>query len=363
MPGQSKLKLGYLLEVNANDIDNQLFRGFSPAALVPDPSQTNLFKFDQRLNQAYATYERPFGDVTVLAGLRLEDVQQDLNQVTQAIRSENDYFRLYPSLHLAWKASDVQQWTASYSHRIQRPGAGQLNPFRFQVDPLNFFSGNPRLRPQETDSFDLGWQYRKPPAFYLATLYYRDTRKGFTPVVRQIGGGAFLQTTENLARSRSGGLELVASGRLSKTLTFNVSGNAFWQELEADPLGFSRNRSGTSVSGRGNLNWQATPSDFVQVNGFLNGRQLFAQGYLKPTGMLNLGYRHKINDKLSFVMTAQDVLGTFQNHQVIDTPTLQVRLNREVDTRTLYVGFTWTFGGGRAQPQGFDFSGGAAAPQ
>jgi outer membrane receptor protein involved in Fe transport len=357
MAGGAKLKLGYDLEFTGNDIDYRVSAGSSPTGLVVDPNQTNLFKYEQTLNQAYVTYERPIGDVTVLAGLRAEDEKLDLNQVTQAVTGGSDRFRLYPSLHLAWKVTDEQQLTASYSHRVTRPNANQLNPFRFRADPLSFVAGNPDLRPQETHSYELGWQYRKAPAFLLATLYYRETYRAFTPVVRDLPGGAFLQTTENLSKFRNGGLELVAAGRLVKNVTYNVSANAFWQQLYADPLGFTDRRSGVSFSGRGNLNWQVTANDFFQANAFVNGKTLFPQGYVKPTGMLNLGYRHKLNDKLSFVATAQDVLNTFENKQVLNSPTLKGRLNREIDTTAVFLGFTWTFGGGRA-PQGFDFGGG-----
>ena len=73
-------------------------------------------------------------------------------------------------------------------------------------------------------------------------------------------------------------------------------------EIEARNLGFTSTRSGTSISGRANLNWQVTPNDFVQVNGFLNGRRLTAQGSIEPQGMLNIGYRHKFNDRWSLLI-------------------------------------------------------------
>jgi outer membrane receptor protein involved in Fe transport len=43
------------------------------------------------------------------------------------------------------------------------------------IDPLNRRAGNPRLRPQDTHSYELGWQYRRQQTYYLATLYYRDS--------------------------------------------------------------------------------------------------------------------------------------------------------------------------------------------
>lgn len=111
------------------------------------------------------------------------------------------------------------------------------------------------------------------------------------------------------------------------------------------------------VSGRANLNWQVTPKDFLQLNAISSGRRLTPQGYREPFRMLNLGYRRKINDKLSFVVTGQDVLNTIEDTVIIDTPTLRDTTSRQPRVRAVFVGFTYLFGGGKQREPGFDFSG------
>ncbi|WP_309090804.1 TonB-dependent receptor domain-containing protein [Phenylobacterium sp.] len=366
MPGEGKLKAGYALQYDDNNYGSVGRRGLAGVADLPvDPALTYRFFFEQAINSAYLTYQHPVGDATVLAGLRVEDTRLDLNLTTGGpVQAENDYFRAYPSLHLSYALAEGQQLTASYSMRIQRPSADDLNPFVIEINQLNFRRGNPFLKPQETDSFELGYQYRKSGQTYLATLYYRQSSKGITDVVTPIGAGAFLTTRENLNESRSGGLELVANGRLTPKLTYNISGNLYWNEIDASQLGFTDKRDGFAISGRGNLNWQVTPKDFVQFNGFLNGRRLTAQGHQKGSGMLNLGYRRKVNDSLSFTVTAQDVLATLKDVQVLDTPTLRGRTERKFNQRAVFVGFTYTFGRSQRQREpGFDFGGGPPPAQ
>jgi len=356
----AKLKAGFDLQRDDNSQDNLGFRGPTSSALALDPRLTSAFKFERMLSQAYVTYERPIGEVTVLAGLRLEDARIDITQVTLGRKDDNNDFRAYPSLHLSWKASDTQTFTASYSQRVQRPDPDFYNPFPFLIDPVTYRTGNPDLKPQQTRSYELGWQYRKSPANYLATLYYRENDKVLSDVTRDVGGGVFEITRENVAQTRAGGLELVANGRLSSSLTYNVSGNLYWNELDASVQGLGK-RSTVTVAGRASVSWQVTPDDLIQVSGFANARRLTAQGYIQPSGMLNIGYRHKFNDRVSGLITLQDVLDTFTLDEVVDTPILHRRIRQTIDTRGVQIGFVWTLGGGgKARDPGFDFGGGGS---
>ena len=361
MSGEAKLKAGLDLEGNDYDYDNRGARGATPDTLVVDTRLTNRFLYDQDVYAGYVTYERPFGDFTVLGGLRAEQVEIRTDQVTSAQKDDNAYFHVYPSLHMGYTLSQTQTLTANYSKRVQRPQPQDLNPYPIYQDPTNYRAGNPDLKPQITDSYELGYQYRKGPASYLATAYYRESRDGVADVVRPLPGDVFLTTRENLAKSRNGGLELVANGKLTPKLSYNVSGNAYWNQIQSTTLGAVGTREMTTLSGRASLSWQATPKDFFQLNGFTSGKRLSPQGYREPISLLNLGYRRKINDKLNFVVTANDVLNAFKDVTVIDTPTLQERVARRANVRAVFFGFTYSFGGGKARPEQFDFGTGAPA--
>ncbi|HJV42692.1 outer membrane beta-barrel family protein [Caulobacter sp.] len=358
LPKDVKLKTGFDFELAGNDYKNRGAAGATADGLVVDPARTNLYRYDQDVYAAYVTYERPFGDFTVQGGLRAEEVQIDVNDVTHGVTGKNDYFRLYRTLHMGYTLSQSQTLSANYSRRVVRPSGQDLHPYRVYQDPFNYRQGDPNLKPQVTDSYELGWQFRKGQTYYLATAYFRDTRDSVTDVVSDLGGGVFLTKRANLGKSRSGGLELVANGRLTPKLTYNLSGNLFWNEIDAANLGFTGNRSGTALSGRANLNWQATPKDFFQLNAFSSGKRLTPQGYREPFKMLNLGYRRKVNDKLSFVVTAQDALDSFEDVVVVDTPALRDRTRRTANIRSVFFGFSYAFGGGKSRPEQFDFSAG-----
>jgi outer membrane receptor protein involved in Fe transport len=369
LPDNAKLKAGFDLRVDQNDYDNLGLLGTEPGDARGDPSQTNLFQYKQTINAAYVTYERPFGDWTALGGLRLEEVQLDLDQVTTSLVHDTSYFKAYPTLHLAYRVSESQQLTLSYSERVQRPNPQDLNPFRMERDPLNFQAGNPNLQPQITHAFETAYQYKAGQTFYLGTLYYRQNEHGVTDVVTDLGSGQLLTTKENLSQSKAVGLELVANGHITKDLSYNVSTNLYWNEIDATGQGldhlldFAGRRSAFAVGGRASLSWQASPKDNFQINGQLNAKRLTPQGYGDPNFISFLGYRHRFNDSWSAVVTAQDLFGTLKFRRVIDTPTLRDVNGGKPTLQAVFVGFTWNFGAPAKRPRdtGFDFGG--AAPQ
>ena len=351
----AKLKTGYELEYDRSDFDNFGLTGLTKASQVPNPALIDDFRFRQAINGVYATWQQPVGKLTVLAGLRIEDTQIDMMDPTTGFRGSNDYTRLYPSLHLAWKLDDALELRGSYSERINRPAASDYNPFRVYRDPFNFFAGNPDLKPQQTHSFELGGQYRKGFTYYLATLYYRDNEKGVTDVVTDLGGGVLLTTTQNLTRSRNGGLELVAAGRWGSKWSYQVRGDVFHSEIDATDLGFRATRAAWTLSGGGSLTYQMTPKDQFQLVGQLTGKRLTPQGYHEPLGLMFAGYRHQYNKDWALTVSARDLLNSYKDTLVIDTPVLHDRMVTRVPLRAVFVQLTYSFGSGPRKDTGIDY--------
>ena len=70
--------------------------------LVPVPGLTNSFEYDQAVHALYGTYQFALGKLEVQAGLRLEQVEIEIDQITGGMRFDDDYFRAYPTLHLGY---------------------------------------------------------------------------------------------------------------------------------------------------------------------------------------------------------------------------------------------------------------------
>jgi len=207
--------------------------------------------------------------------------------------------------------------------------------------------GNPRLQPQTTQSFDFGVEDKtRSGGTYSASLYYRRNEDEASLVEYDLGGGTFEQTFANVGRSRAAGLELAANGKFAPTLSFNASANLFWKEISAENLGFPGTHSAVGVSGRANLDWQARKQDLVQFNLIATGQRLQAEGTELPVWTANLGWRHKIDDRLSLTLTGQDVLASNRYARHLETAQFIERYDYKPMTRVLSLRLDYRFGGG-----------------
>jgi outer membrane receptor protein involved in Fe transport len=346
MGGGATLEAGYAGEIEKDDAD---FLGEyldpSSGSWLVDATETNRFIYRDSIQAIYATYGRTVGRLAFLGGLRLEDTFTDADQVTTQVRFRYDYLKLYPSLHLSYDLTETGQLVLNYSQRIHRPNSEELNPFPAYQDPFNLWAGNPMLRPEVTYSLEGGYQYRSDETTLLAAAYYRDTYNSFTTVTSYINSVTLLTTQENLASSRSGGLELISSTPLGHSVTLNLSADIYDNEVDASNLGYSGDHSATSWDAKLSADWRVSKADDVQLNLNYSGRQLTAQGYKLPGFVANMGYRHEFKARhITFVFTVSDLFDSLKERTVIDRPELYDYLLRRRSSRIVYAGFTYSFG-------------------
>jgi outer membrane receptor protein involved in Fe transport len=357
MPAKGQLQAGYDLQVDSDRYDDR--GGFGPdaaSAAIPQPAFSELFHYDRIVAALYLIYQRPFGALKTQFGLRAEAANLDLDSAGSGFFRKESDLHLFPSAHAEYALGDKDLLRASVSTRIQRPEAADLDPFRHFGDPFHFDAGNPNLKPQETESFEFGFEHRKGASLDLATLYYRHSSKGVTDLATDLGGGVLLTTRENLVGSDSFGAELVVNGRITKKLSYRLSGNVYRYRIDASNLGFGISSSWIE-SGKAGLDWQPDKKDLFQANLSLLGKRLLPQGSIDPMLLVNLGVRHKLTNRLWAFVTAQDALHTYQQHGVVRTLDLLERTDDSARTNAAFLGITWSFGGKSSRDPNFDYSG------
>jgi len=170
---QAQARVSYVATDNSatfgNVVNNQL---------IPNPSFTSGFNFHEQINAFGLTYNTTLSKATNLeAGLRAE---QTINTGTATPLSgasqinKNNYTDFFPSLLVTSNVNADEQLSFSYGRRIKRPNYVDLNPFVSYQDQFNYSEGNPALRPQYTNTFELKDIYRQKYSLSLQASLIND---------------------------------------------------------------------------------------------------------------------------------------------------------------------------------------------
>jgi len=342
----SKFEAGYLLESRKNDMD---FYGesFNPASKVweKDLLKSNQFLYNEYIHILYSTFEKEFGKFGILGGLRAEQALVKSNQVTTDSVIKNNYFRLYPSLHLSYNINDAHELQLNYSHRIRRPEGDEMNPFPEYQDPYNLRIGNPRLKPEQVHSIEMGYQYKNKSTTILSTIYYRYMYNGMTSITKYLNDSILLTTSANISKSSSAGFEFIVSTTFAKIINVNLSSNTFLNTIDASSLGYGKKKSNISWMLNMNTSANLTKSTMIQWTSNYESEKLTPQGKRLPSFVMNLGFKQEfLKKKASFLFTVSDVFNTLKNNSVLDTPELYQNVIRKRSARIIYAGISYTFG-------------------
>ncbi len=342
----TSLEAGYAGEINKGDFDYfGEFYDTPQQQFVKDIQKTNHFIFDETIHAVYATYENSSGPFSYLGGVRAEEALLKSNLVTRDSIILNNYFNIYPTLHLAYKFSDAAELQLNYSRRVNRPESEDLNPFPEYRDPRNIRSGNPRLKPEYIHSIEFGYQWQNDKITVVPSIFYRNKYNGFASVTEAINDSTLLTTKTNLSSDQSAGFEVVISGSSGNFFSTNLSANAFYEQIDASNLGFSNNKSTITWSGNASCNLNFASATMIQVNSNYRSSRLTPQGEYRPSFVLNLGIRQDLfNEKISAILTASDILKTLDRKTDVNTYWMHQYVVNTRDSRIFYFGLTYHFG-------------------
>ena len=154
----SKLEIG--AEARINRMENRLLttQAYQLEATW-EPKGNSVFDFQREIHAAYLNYNTEFANVGFQLGTRFEryNVWGTFETTAEPVRYRDAVFTAYPSAFLTYRHTDAHQFQLSYSRRVDRPSVNQINPIRKWSTPLVTQIGNPALRMQFTNSYEINY--------------------------------------------------------------------------------------------------------------------------------------------------------------------------------------------------------------
>ena len=336
---ETGLKTSYVVS------DNDLTFETKTDSWAVDMSRSNRFKYTENISAAYVNYSTTLGKKTqIQTGLRLEHTVSEGNSITLKQVNRRNYTNLFPTLFVTQPIDSSNTMTFSYSRRIDRPNYQNLNPFVFFLDPFTYQQGNPNLRPQFTNSFQLTHVFKGKVNTTLG--YAKSTDAIIGEIPRQIASENKTYITSENIDSRD---------NLNLTISFPVSVTKWWTMQNNLTAFRTRNKtiynnelveliwSSWNVYSSQNFTLSKTLS--LEVSGWYNGRGGYDFWIAQPMGSLNVGLQKSVMEKKGRIsLNVSDLFWTQQFRGQTKFQDIDFSVRSYWPSRQARLTFTYHFG-------------------
>ncbi|MEY4987974.1 MAG: hypothetical protein RL567_1753 [Bacteroidota bacterium] len=302
------------------------------------PGLQNIFVYNENISAAYLILGNKKNKFSYQFGLRgeLTDIQTELKQTQE--KNPRNYANLFPSAHFTYAVNSNSSFQLGYSRRVRRPTYNELSPFVTFSDNRNFFSGNPNLNPEFTNSFDLGHLKYFDAGSLSSSIYYRYTT-GKIDQIRTVDAQGFSKSLpQNFADQQSMGIELTSSFNVSKNYKADLSFNGFRAVIDASNINAaylvdmyswfvrhtSRIKLGSGIDAQIRANYEAPQKTAQGTRGNITWMDLSAtKDIMQGKGTLSLNVLDVFNSR---IMRMETNGGTFYTNREMQGRLRQINI-------------------------------------
>ena len=343
---------GNVLEVGINSRirtrdDSQLAFVFDEAlsAFIDDSLYSNRFLYDENIHAAYIQYSTTMGMFGITAGGRYENVAMKSRLVNTDEEFKNPYSSFYPSLSISAGAPQLVQVQASYSRRVNRPRSRQLNPFKTRQDLLNVRTGNPFLKPEYVDSYEINFGRFSRGLSLNFSPYYRHMTDKIQRHKIMTEDGTSIATYANISEQISKGLEYSIIGSLGKKFRLMFSGSVYWDEINTDIFGEDYNSTIKGQRYRINTTWNMNQTTEMMFFMFYRPAQEIPIGKMGSMSFSAVSLKKKfLDEKLNVSVRMGDPFNLTGFHFETRGENWEQKSNRDFFSQTVTLSLEYRFG-------------------
>ncbi|RYU89407.1 TonB-dependent receptor [Mucilaginibacter terrigena] len=343
-PINKTLKLEAGIKASSVKTDNDLRAEIeSSGTFINDTSRTNRFVYDESVSAAYFNLGQTFKNTSVQIGLRAERTVSTGNLITYSQVVHRSYLDLFPSLFINQTISAKHEVGFNFSRRIDRPDYDNLNPFVYYLDQYTYEKGNPFLKPQYTNSFELSYTYNKNINVTLGYSHTTDASVDvlYTDTVKK----ATYKTNENLQTRDNYNININTPYTITKWWTGNLDVTGFYQKFKSASLYGSMLSNGQAAfQGRATQTF-LVPGYKFELSAFYQSASSYSIFKLKSQYAVDAGVSHSFyKKKMNIKLAVSDIFNTRKNRLSTDYGSTNLNLVQKNETRVARLTFTYNFG-------------------
>ena len=309
-------------------------------------TSVNHFVYDEKITAGYLNLNKQFKNTSIQLGLRAEYTQSNAvgDSMSHVQHISRNYLNLFPSVFVNHTINDKNEFSLSYSRRIDRPQYDNLNPFVYHLDPYTYQKGNPYLKPQYTDNFEFNYTYNKS---ITLTLGYSRT----TDVITEVPGTdpatkvAFV-TQRNLQIQNAYNANLYAPYTITKWWDGNINATAFYLGFKSKNLeGSNLDRGQTAYQVRATETFKPLAGYKLEFTGNYQSSLTYGLFYVKPQYSVDAGLSHSFaNKKANIKLSMSDIFNTRRNDVTSNYGSVDFDIRQKRESRITRLTFTYNFG-------------------
>jgi outer membrane receptor protein involved in Fe transport len=357
--------------------DNLIYN-YNSAAFEIIPAQTSDYQYNEKIYAGYFTYTNSVHKFGYQAGLRVESYQYTGDLFSRSLSFKNDYpVSLFPSVFLSYKISDDNTLQLNYSRRINRPTFFQILPYTDYADSLNLSRGNPGLKPEFTNSFELSHQRTFSNKFSILSSVYLKyttdliTRYQVTEFSPLLGRNIIINTYLNASESYAYGAELTLKNTFSKKVEVMLNVNAYNSIINGKNIEANLSNEQFTWFTKMNINLKLPKNFSLQLSadyqsetalpvssadarggmgggggGYGMGPQSTLQGYVKPVYSTDIALKKEFlkEKNASLTLSVSDVFRTRKNESYSESGYFNQTVLRIRDQQFVRLNFSYRFG-------------------
>lgn len=290
-------------------------------------------------------------------GLRLEyvDLKYEVNPNHNTYKSDGyNYTQPFPNMRLAYKFNDDNKLSVFFNRRVDRPNEVDIRIFPKYDDAEIIKVGNPMLKPQFTNSLELGYKTVWNKGSLYTALYHRFADGTITRISSTVPGSEIIYATfQNVNKSYNSGVEMVFSQDVSSLYSFNVNMNAYRNQIDAFTVEnkypvsylFSADQQ---VMYSGNMKWNNSfhfPKKMdAQLTAVYLAPDIIPQGKIQARYSVDFGLKKSVQKgKGEIFFNATDLLNTLVIKKEIQGAGFSYTSNDYYETQVFRLGYSYKF--------------------